>query len=80
MLPPKRAFAFSISDNDDRIGANKTFVLRTCTLYELISVKASDLYGDSASQIIPQSFFDSFESSGYNKVYANGYVISYSSI
>lgn len=68
---------FSISGNDDLIGTNNLFVLRTCTLYEPIAVKASHLYGDTMARIIPQSFFDSFESHHFNLVYSNSYVLGY---
>ncbi|MDI3541380.1 MAG: hypothetical protein PWQ62_294 [Candidatus Methanomethylophilaceae archaeon] len=77
---PNQVFGFDKSPDDNRIGANTLFVLRICTLYEPISVKASNLFGDLISQTLPQSFFDSFESGDYNKIYANKYVISYSPI
>lgn len=70
-------YRFSISGNDDLIDANNLFVLRTCTLYEPIAVKASHLYGDSMAQVIPQSFFDSFESHHFDLVYSNSYVLGY---
>jgi hypothetical protein len=70
-------YQFSISGNDDLIDANNLFVLRTCTLYEPIAVKASHLYGDSMAQVIPQSFFDSFESHHFDLVYSNSYVLGY---
>ncbi len=73
----KQVSQLDISGNNDLIGANNLFVLRTCTLYEPVTVKASHLYGDSMARIIPQSFFDSFESHHFNLVYSNSYVLGY---
>ena len=73
----KKISEFSISGNDDMIGSNNLFVLRTCTRYEPITVKASHLYGDLSSQIIPQSFFEKFESHDFDMVYSNSYVLGY---
>jgi hypothetical protein len=71
----RRVFGFSLSGS--KAGTDALFVLRVCTLYEPINVKASGLYGDHISRTIPQEFFDSFESSNYNKIYSNNYIISY---
>jgi hypothetical protein len=73
----KQVSQLDISGNNDLIGANNLFVLRTCTLYEPVTVKASHLYGDSMARIIPQSFFDSFESHRFDLVYSNSYVLGY---
>ena len=73
----KQVSQLDISGNNDLIGANNLFVLRTCTLYEPVTVKASHLYGDSMAQVIPQSFFDSFESHHFDLVYSNSYVLGY---
>ena len=73
----KQVSQFSISGNDDLIGANNLFVLRTCTLYEPISVKASHLYGDLSTQTVPRSFFENFESRHFDLVYSNSYVLGY---
>jgi len=73
----KQVSQFSISGNDNMIGTNNLFVLRTCTLYEPITVKASSLYGDLSTQIIPQSFFENFESPHLDLVYSNSYVLGY---
>lgn len=72
-----RAFQFSISGNDGPIGANDLFILRTCTLHEPVTVKASHLYSDKRAQIIPQDFFDGFESRHFDLVYSNSYVLGY---
>lgn len=73
----RQVLQFSISGNDGQIGANNLFVLRTCTLYEPITVKASHLYGDLSTQTIPQSFFENFESGHFDLVYTNSYVLGY---
>jgi len=72
-----RVDGFSISGNDDPIRANNLFVLRTSTLYEPVTVKASHLYGDLMARVIPQDFFDSFESRHFDLVYSNSYVLGY---
>ncbi|MCE5338453.1 MAG: hypothetical protein LLF90_07205 [Methanomicrobiaceae archaeon] len=63
--------------SDSSISANSLFVLRTCTLYEPVHVKASDLYGDMTAQVIPQRFFDKFRSSYYQQIYDSSYVLGY---
>jgi len=73
----KRVSQFSISGGDDPIGGNNLFVLRTCTLYEPVTVKASHLYGDTRTQVIPQNFFENFESHHFDLVYSNSYVLGY---
>ncbi|MDI3541384.1 MAG: hypothetical protein PWQ62_298 [Candidatus Methanomethylophilaceae archaeon] len=72
-----RAHSFDISFNYDSIGTGNLFLLRTCTLHEPVSVKVSSLYGDSTGQPIPQSFFSTFESDHFNRVYDSSYVIGY---
>jgi len=73
----KQVSHFSISGNYDPIGTNNLFVLRTCTLYEPVAVKASHLYSDLSTQIIPQNFFESFESRHFDLVYDSSYVLGY---
>lgn len=73
----KRVSQFSISGGDDPIGSNNLFVLRTCTLYEPVTVKASHLYGDLTTQVISQKFFENFESHHFDLVYSNSYVLGY---
>ena len=73
----KRVSQFSISDHDSLIRSNNLFVLRTCILFEPVTVKASHLYGDFRTQIIPQKFFDNFESHHFDLVYNNSHVLGY---
>lgn len=56
---------------------NNLFIVRTCTLYEPVPVKASDLYGDMVAQVIPQGFFAKFESNCYQQIYDSNYVFGY---
>jgi hypothetical protein len=56
---------------------NVLVILRKSTLHEPISQKASDLYGDTMVKSLSKDIFIFFESSGFNKIYTDGNVISY---
>lgn len=73
----ERVYPLDISSNDNLIGTENLFVLRTCTLYEPVAVRTSHLYGDSRAQVISLSFFEKFESPRFDRVYSNSYVLGY---
>jgi hypothetical protein len=73
-----KAFSSSYISTNSLDEKGVMIVLRKSTLNEPISIDNSDLYGDVRAQLLPAVFMNRFESSGYNFIYNNGEVRSYS--